>query len=286
MIVMIEEGRLGNQIFQYLALRKSIKPHEVLVMLGCQDLSKTFDGVRARIIPIDQGPFRHLRSLDTRRLSLSLRRVRLGGLLSENDRALPVRHTNKGLVLCDRAWFQSPDLLREDALKELEIKPHWLQEARLTLHHYGLESQTTILLHARGRDYRTWPSVSSPAFIPPRWFAHQVESLCSSTPATSVLIVGDDPDYSQEVQKHIPNSQIHQASGPGAQSHDFALLSLSKYLIISPSTFGFWGAWFARRMHANGRAIAPKFWAGHRSNDWFPVTMQTDFLEYSEVFTF
>jgi len=187
-----------------------------------------------------------------------------------------------GLVLCDRAWFQNPAILGEDVLGTLRIRPRWQAAAQATFEHYGLDPGTSVVVHARGRDYRTWPSASSPALVPPAWFAGQVENLRSYSGAKSVLVVGDDYDYAREIQTLIPDSFVHESSGLEAYSHDFALLSLSKFLVISPSTFGFWGAWFARRSCPEGRAIAPRYWIGHRDHVWFPATMHADFLEYSE----
>jgi hypothetical protein len=281
-LVMIEEGRLGNQVFQYLALRAAAQQRELVVMLGCDDLAQTFDGVQARTLSIDHGPFRHLRSLDRRRISRNMRRVHLGGLLTESADASPTRDSKHGLVLCDRGWFQTQALLQGRALGMLRIKPRWLLAASRSLADYGLDPLTTLIVHARGGDYRTWPSQESPALVPPTWFARQVANVRETTHITAVLVMGDDPEYSREVQVGIPDSCLHHASGPGAQSHDLALLSLVPYLVISPSTFGFWGAWFGRQVHRNGRAIAPRHWAGHRQQTWFPATIEAAFLEYQE----
>lgn len=282
MLVMIVEGRLGNQVFQYLALRASAQPRELVVMLGCEDLATTFDGVRARVLPIDIGPLRHLRSVNRGRFARWARSLHLGGLLTESDDALPVRDSLHGLVMTDRAWFQTSALLDDPAIGHLRIKDRWKRAASQVWERRGLDPLTTIVVHARGGDYRSWPSPESPALLPPAWFARQVGRMRASRRIDNVLVVGDDHDYCIDVHREIPGSVMHHDPGPTSTSSDLALLAQCPQLVISPSTFGFWGAWFSRQDHPQARVIAPLHWAGHRKRDWYPRNIKASFIEYQD----
>jgi hypothetical protein len=53
MLIFKESGRLGNQIFQYAALRSLCEEKEKLFLLGFNDLKLTFNGIDAKIININ-----------------------------------------------------------------------------------------------------------------------------------------------------------------------------------------------------------------------------------------
>lgn len=44
MIIFFEEGKLGNQLFQYYGLKKYF-PNDNLIFFGCKDLKELFSGV-------------------------------------------------------------------------------------------------------------------------------------------------------------------------------------------------------------------------------------------------
>lgn len=50
MIIFIESGRLGNQLFQYCGLKHFFSTHK-LVFIGCEDLRQVTDQVDGRFIP-------------------------------------------------------------------------------------------------------------------------------------------------------------------------------------------------------------------------------------------
>ena len=64
MIFMVESGRLGDQVFQYLALRRCARDGEVIRPFGFDQLSSVFDGVDATLTSIDENPLRRLQSMD------------------------------------------------------------------------------------------------------------------------------------------------------------------------------------------------------------------------------
>ena len=49
MIIIFQDGRLGNQLFQYYGLKKYFSNHN-LIIFGCKELKNTFDNVEANFI--------------------------------------------------------------------------------------------------------------------------------------------------------------------------------------------------------------------------------------------
>ena len=58
-----------------------------------------------------------------------------------------------------------------------------------------------------------------------------------------IVIFSDDQNSAEELSRHLPNSYI-QTPDDGSSSLDvLATLSLARAIVISNSTFGWWGAW-------------------------------------------
>ena len=139
MIAMVESGRIGNQIFQYAALRAVARPREPLLLLGFDQLRSTFDGVQARFVTIATSPLKHLVSLDYERMARVTAVLPGLGLISEDDAAHARRDTGAAWALARPSWFQSADILRSPALAALSVKPVFASRARAFLADSGMQ---------------------------------------------------------------------------------------------------------------------------------------------------
>jgi hypothetical protein len=62
---------------------------------------------------------------------------------------------------------------------------------------------------------------------------------------------------------------------------DLAIMSMCSHGVLSPSSFSWWGAFFARsQKKTSSHFIATKFWVGHRKNKWHPSNFYTNWLNY------
>ena len=102
MIVMVEAGRLGNQIFQYVGLRSVTRPRENIMLLGFDSLFATFDGIQARHVSIENSPLRHLASVNYE--SVNRWTAMLPGLSTMGESAIgePDRPSTRNSI-CDPA---------------------------------------------------------------------------------------------------------------------------------------------------------------------------------------
>ena len=277
---MVESGRLGNQLFQYLALRSVSSPRERLVLLGFDHLHATFNGIDAHFIPIASNPLRHLVSLDLAKVSRSAAKIPGVGAVSEDASGLPLRAKNSPLALVEPSWFQHDGVLRVPALTTMTVKPQWRSAAQQFLTDNSLRGESTAFVHVRAGDYRAWPSVDFPAILTPDWYRSRIEELRESNPELAIVAIGDDPEYTSEVIEGIPGAQRFSGDSATAYAEEFALMTLCSFGVLSASSFAYWGAYFAKREHPNGRFLGPKFWAGHAKGEWFPHEFTADFIDF------
>lgn len=78
-------------------------------------------------------------------------------------------------------------------------------------------------------------------------------------------VISDDPDWAEEHITWLKNLTI---SRDQAAVVDMFLLARCRYSIIANSTFSWWGAWLNDR--ADKVVIAPKYFVGWRRKVWYP----------------
>lgn len=276
MIIMIESGRLGNQVFQYLALRSCARAGEGIQLFGFDQLDSVFTGVQAKFTSIQANPLRHLQSIDSRRLGRLAKLLPATGIISEDSTGNAVVESRGRLMLAAPSWFQNSNILAEPALALMQVRESWLARAHAILAELGLTPELTAFVHVRAGDYRTWPSAEHPAILTPDWYSRQAAQLKESVPDLQFIIIGDEPAYRAEVTRAIPTSVEIESTF----ETEFALMTICASGILSASTFAFWGAYFAHRERPGSLFIAPEFWAGHRCKTWYPSSLQATFLTY------
>ena len=93
------------------------------------------------------------------------------------------------------------------------------------------------------------------------------------------IIMGDD-------QKYL-NMQFKESSTLFISNNkpelDLSIMSQCSAGILSPSSFAWWGAHYAKIYNKDdGYFLAPKYWVGHRSKKWEPKNFHTKWITYVE----
>jgi hypothetical protein len=283
MIIFIEYGRLGNQLFQYAAL-KTIGKEEQLYLIGFDSLSSLFDGIETKF-PLQNNSF-ICRSLKKIRPNLNhlLENIRLFKYLkehsSENKRYIEVQ---SGLIpqikYCGTLFCQSEDFFDPSVIDNLKIKSHFLQKAKEKLDPIYSHNKTPIFVHVRRGDYCRWPSTEHPAVLPADWYYQCITEMRQHYKNPFFIFTSDDIPYVEDIFK-MDNGMV---SG-GSQEEDFALMSLCEGGILSASSFSWWAAYFAKKQSGKAIFFAPTYWGGHRNCQWHPsVSIKSSFLEYIPV---
>jgi hypothetical protein len=284
MLIFQESGRLGNQLFQYAALKALSQPNEKLVLLGFSDLESTFDGIEAKIINSNNPRlersiyYRIYHQLDI----YSNRRmlVRIGESYQENKHQITQRQgIFNSIKFVEQAYFQDQSLFSPKNIKTLTFKSSLLFSVNSLLEVIS-PSNTNIFVHIRRSDYLSWPSKNSPAVLPASYYRKCINIIRSKVANPFFIFTSDDPFYVKDIFSDLNNSYISR----GSSMEDFTLMSHCSGGILSASSFSWWSAYFAKNHYPKGIFLAPKFWAGHSVKSWYPQTIEPDFLTFVDVY--
>lgn len=123
-------------------------------------------------------------------------------------------------------------------------------------------------IHLRGTDYKTIPQY----FLPISYYTKSIDYIKSIKPDMKFLVITDDIEHSKLM---FPNFDIISNS----TEIDFYLLSQSKYKIIPNSSFSWWASWLSEK---NEVTIAPNNWFNYNSkiDTFLPSEIKTSFFKY------
>lgn len=127
-----------------------------------------------------------------------------------------------------------------------------------------ISSDSSVCLHVRGGDYRTEPFLSFNGLLDHNYYNIAVNKLKQNVEIKKIFIFTDDIEYLEIISKNF-NFDFQTISFHNTKTaiEDFAILSLSKNIIISNSTF----AWWASMLTDKARIIFPNKWFNIRYND-------------------
>jgi len=280
-IVHLENGRLGNQIIQYVGLKKYF-PKNKLIFLGCENLQKSIQNIDAHFINKKKINFWIKWSILEIILNF-LVKIRVLGSIKENNISSRYKTIiNRGLIwwiFLPVGWFQHKDVLNEIA-PTLKIKRNLISKAKSWFKQKGvnLKKKKIIFVHIRRNDYLNWPSKEYPAVSNLNWFKKAMSLVKKRINNPVFVLLGDDQHYIKDVFNESRNLLISDNS----EEIDLAIMSLCSSGILSASSFSFSGALFARTKKKSNHFIAPKYWAGHKLKKWHPKNFKFDWINYIE----
>lgn len=218
-------GRLGNQMFQYAALKViSLVMKQPIVLpdnIGIKQ-EGCFDFTNNVWIPY---------RLD---------------LLDGFDLCCEINNIEGDNIIID-GYFQTYKHIKEyeeEIIKEFKFKPHILNSAQQIIKTY----RNPVSIHVRRGDYVAHPKywVITPEYI-------QAALNEFNDDEYTFLVFSDDMDWCKQV---FPEGVIFIEGNN--QFEDLCLMSLCKHNIISNSTYGWWGAFL--NTNPNKKVIAPENW--------------------------
>lgn len=286
-LVFPASGRLGNQLFQYSAVRTFMTAEQRLVLVDFDDLAATFTDIDAE-----------LRSTLLARDRIRLRIVHRARHLIGSPLGLvvqdPATHfptwSIPGSVATVRGYFQRDHAGHADHVGALRFRTEHSAAADAFLRDRlpGRAGAPLAFVHVRRGDYLThavghkptglgWVQGGTPVALPAGWYRDRMAELRDLLPGVRFVLVGDDPVWAEQ-QLGAPDTVFSHLSA----SADLALLARCDAGILSASSFAWWGAWFARH-RSDGPFIAPLHWLGHSVSEWWPEHVRTDALTYRTV---
>lgn len=239
-------GRLGNQMFQYAALRGisanrgydfGIPPSAFSHVWLEHQLFEVFD--------LPHLPRRNIKNLDNGHAPIAKERH------FEFDELLFMQCPNEvslwGFFQSEKYFQHIGQSIREDFTFRSHIKE--------PCEHMMDEVGDAISLHVRRTDYTTDPNHTALSI-------KYYEKALSYFPSdATVIIFTDDHEWCQEQELFAPDRFMIAEKNPN--SVDMCLMSLCKGHIIANSSFSWWGAWLS----GSDDVVAPNVWFGPNNQD-------------------
>jgi hypothetical protein len=285
-IIIFENGRLGNQFFQYLAARTAA-PRAQIVFIGLQSLLVSLQSCSSSIAPSRGARLleKLFGRLGRKRALVLAKRRRLWSVISEirdgdNVSISFAQGLCNKIALLD-GFFQDETIFEHTSLEKFPLRIELLDNAR-----EWIESNVVsrgfnpYFLHLRRGDYVRWPTGDHPAVLPFQWYEQQMNEIAQADSRAHFVVCTDDRPYAEERLGSNPMVSIFR----GSEIDDFFLMTqCSAGGILSASTFSWWAAWYGKHFFGCSRYIAPQYWAGWRLREWYPPAIETTWLDYRAV---
>lgn len=283
MILFFEWGRLGNQLFQYCAMR-TYAPQARIVAFGMDDLRRHFTGV-------DLAPRRSINRVGlVARLVYHLieagTRLRLVGSVDEEPTEDGPRfRVRRGLIpglIVFRGLWQAEAIADGAAGRVIDLAPAVRARADATLAALPGTPGDRYFVHVRRGDYTRFPTPEHPAVLPLAWYLARMEAIRARHPGAVFVVTTDDLPYAEEFLAGRPGVTVV----AGSPIEDFAVMAgCLGGGVLSASSYSWWAAWFVHRRSAQATFVAPRHWYGHGAGAWDPPGIRTGWIEYVDAAT-
>ena len=281
MIIFLQNSRLGNQLFQYAALKEFFS-NQRLVFFGFGALRQAIESVDAIIIEKEKLPRSLIVGLNYFLSVLATLRI-IGAIQESHENSSYAVKKARGalnIYLLKPSYFQHQMLIGKlnpsFRLSDVHLRraADWLNKKIGNHNHENL-----IFIHIRRGDYLIWPNREYPAVLDKLWYARAMDQMREKIKNPLFLLLTNDPYYARDCFSDQPDILISEND----QLVDLALMSLCQHGILSASSFAWWGAWFSRaHSDIEGTFIAPKYWCGHRKKEWIPEGFIANWITYIE----
>lgn len=286
MIIFFESGRLGNQLFQYCAMKK-YQPRSLIVALGMRELKDNFAGIDiVGVSKLGKIVERFIGCIGKKRIEYVTKEMRILTMVEEVRSSSGIKFSVtpgllKNLVYFKAGYYQSDDMV-DDGIAECIILDQKNKE--IADRFFGSiqgEKANRFFVHVRRGDYVYWPNRKSPAVLPLDWYRVQMNRIRRKNPNVQFIIVSDDKPYVDELFSNEKDVVIACSD----MISDFSVMT--RCLgggILSASSLSWWASYFIRRESPDALFVAPRYWAGSRNKKWFPECICTSWINYEDAF--
>lgn len=278
------QGRLGNLLFQYNKLCKCISDNDVVIcfdsdMFSLIEKDKRF--IRIQLHPI----FGNLINNYTNKFVEFLSRIKFISSVEPNmdNRYHPYLVESKDIsmkkgllngIIQFKGYYQDGSIDTKDIRFDIELLKSIKSKLNLMT-----QSKSKVAVHIRLTDYKNWSVLGKKdVTIDIAWYRNCINEMMTYLQEPQFIIFSDEP---QQVSDLFSGLNVKFFSGASALE-DIIAISLCEHAIISPSTFAWWGA--NKIQNENAIILAPEYWAGFKSNVWFPLNIKTKKFQYRKAY--
>ena len=288
MIIFLADGRLGNQIFQYVFLKTIQKNDEKIVVSGFEDLLEVFEiddvvKLNKKNRWIRDFLFRICKPILT---FLSDKKVISSIMVNhqevlKNYRRESTTHSSiqgivKRITFIKLGFFQSEKFFNKDIANQLKLKERYLENATELLKRIPKNCHK-IFVHIRRGDYKAHTVYGQSTLLPMSYYKEQIEWFTQNKKDCFFIFLSDEPEFIEEEFEYIENKMISSDNHFGT---DLAIMTQCKSAILSPSSFSWWGSYL---MEDRDIAFAPKYWLGFNSGIEYQSKSIASFCKEVEI---
>jgi len=270
MILFLADGRLGNQMFQYVFLKTIQRDNEKLIVSGFEDLqevcqindivnlNKKSKGLRIFLFRLCKPV---LEFLSNKKIisSISVKHEKvLGQYRREDISYLEEKGLINSIVFVKLGFFQSEEFFTKEIAQKLMIKKGFLEKANKFLSMIPTASYR-VFIHIRRGDYLNYTVYGKSTLLPMNYYKNQIDWFVQNRANPFFIFLSDEPEFIEKEFSFINNKIISSNNHYGV---DLAIMTKCKSAILSPSSFGWWGSYL---MEDRDVVFTPKYWSGFNS---------------------
>ncbi len=244
------QGRLGNQLFQYafaLAQKKRVHKGYYLHKIYRIRIGQYFN------VPKQNYFFHYLQK------GIFLLLNKFHPKVITQDQSLPPSQNitlfTKNNILID-GFFQSEQFF-ENVKDEIKRQFTIREKFRIDIRNFTKNEKENIVIHIRRTDYINWGSdeLGYGLSLPYQYYKNALDSV--DVADKNIIFISDDIAFVKE------NFQLPGAiySENNSEIFDLQLLMQADILILSNSTFAWWGAYLNEK---KSRVFYPEYWLGFK----------------------
>lgn len=268
MIGVKPQGRLGNQMFQYAFAYTQARKHNRLFFvdkgsppLHVYSLEKYFKLRRGEKQLVRIAKTLHWRFFGKQNNYVELSQG--GGDEIESILTKSVKNVYwTGFFQSEKYFNPYQKAIKKCFELKREYKNSFYQK-------YGklFEENKVLVLHIRRTDYLDWGSeaLGGKNMTLPMSYYENCLSKIDNLENYHVIVLSDDMDFVKEYFANRPNFHYEH----NEEIIDLQLISHAHALIISNSTFAWWGAFLNKNKKI--QVFAPQYWLGFKVNKEYPV---------------
>lgn len=270
MKIFLADGRLGNQIFQYVFLKTIKKNDEKIIVSGFEDLKEVFEindvinlnkenrWIRKFIFSFCKPIFYFLSD----KKIISSIKINHEQISNEYKRESTSFSKEVGFIknitFVKLGFFQSEKFFNSEIAEDLKIKYRYIKAASKVLDSV-LPEKHNVFIHIRRGDYIGYTVYGESALLPIGYYKKQIEWFLKNKENCFFIFLSDEIEYVENEFSYLTDKLIVSDNHFGT---DIAIMTLCKSAILSPSSFGWWGSCL---MKERDIVFAPQYWLGFNS---------------------
>lgn len=260
MLFFISDGRVGNQVFQYVYLNTRARDGEMVLCVNMGEFEKYFDCNNKYFIFIARSKLSiMLYKKIVSKIFYFLVKLKIIGYIEQikiNGIAFPDVRERNGILpftYVQTGFFQSEKLFKDEKV-DFKLKNQYKVRAKKIFQ--KLPSNEKVFIHVRRGDYVSENYLGERGIdLPKQYFVDAITIIEKNVKDPFYIFLTDDPGFVRCCFSEIENKFVSEED----LATDLAIMSLCDYGVISNSSFSWWGAYLSTEKKV---MIFPKYWYG------------------------